>query len=345
MKGKNPWVSFCMSTYKRPEFLQEQISSLLKQTFTDFEIIISDNDPDASAKAVAESFNDSRVIYQCNNENIGMVKSFNRSLSSSKGEFVTMITDDDPVYPHMLETLYRLNTKYPGYGAYYGGCETLCLTRKTAQIMRSKVGINSCLSENMDWREERIFSGNEFLSLFLTGKLGPLLLWSVGVIKREILVANGGMPEFGTEFFTDHAYAIVNCSEKGMAFINESLGYQSIHGENFGFANMDKLEKYKATPESFFNWVAQRLQKKEDWAYVKLQLEEFTGRSMVEFSRFLLCSLKLNGKDWKPFEAARKEVFNSTPFLRKWGMKYFLLTKFPFLFSLLLQLKQKTQKG
>lgn len=344
MEILTPWVSFCMSTYKRPEFLKDQISRLLKQTFTNFEIIISDNDPEASALPIIEEFNDPRIIYQCNGENLGMVKSFNRSVYSARGEFITMITDDDPVYPHMLETLYNLEIKHPGYGAYYGGCETLCFTKKTAEIMRSHVGINSALSGNMDWKEEKAFSGNEFLSLFLTGNLGPLLLWSVGVVKGNILVANGGMPEFGTEFFTDHAYAIVNCSQQGMVFVNESLGYQAIHGENFGFANLDKLEKYKATPKNFFKWVEQKLSKREDWNSIRPQLEEFTGRSMVEFSRFILHSLKSYGKDWRPFEKARKEVFYVTPFLRKWRLKYFLLTKFPLLFSFLLQLKQKISK-
>ena len=90
--GKGPWVSFCMSTYKRPLFLAAQIKSLLQQTFTDFEIIISDNDPDAGAKAVAESFNDKRVFYYHNSQNLGMVKSFNSSLAKSAGEFVVMVT-------------------------------------------------------------------------------------------------------------------------------------------------------------------------------------------------------------------------------------------------------------
>ena len=40
-----PWATFCMTTYKRPEFLMEQIQTILKQTFTSFHIIISDNDP------------------------------------------------------------------------------------------------------------------------------------------------------------------------------------------------------------------------------------------------------------------------------------------------------------
>src|SRR3954464_3061098 len=90
--GQQPWVTFCMTTYKRREFLREQINELLKQTFTDFAIIIHDNDTTASGKPVVESINDPRVQYFTNEENLGMVKSFNRSLAHATSPYVVMIT-------------------------------------------------------------------------------------------------------------------------------------------------------------------------------------------------------------------------------------------------------------
>jgi GT2 family glycosyltransferase len=44
------WVSFCMSTYMRPILLEKTLRSILSQTFTDFEVVISDNDPKGSAQ-------------------------------------------------------------------------------------------------------------------------------------------------------------------------------------------------------------------------------------------------------------------------------------------------------
>ena len=144
-------VSFCMSTYKRPKFLEDQISCILQQTFTDFELIISDNDPTGSAQQVVDRFADKRILYQVNSENLGMVKSFNNSLAKARGEFIVMITDDDPIYPDMLQTLQDLSLKYPGYGVYHGGCEILCYTSLIASLMMAKVLINSCLSPEMDY--------------------------------------------------------------------------------------------------------------------------------------------------------------------------------------------------
>src|SRR5215211_6743700 len=97
--SERPWVSFCMSTYMRPTFLEKQIATILKQSFTNFEIVISDNDPNSSVETILERFEDSRIRYQLNETNLGMVKSFNRSLARARGEFIVMITDDDPIYP------------------------------------------------------------------------------------------------------------------------------------------------------------------------------------------------------------------------------------------------------
>lgn len=339
-KAEKPWVSFCMSTYKRAGFLEKQINCLLQQTYKNFEVIISDNDPEGSAKAVIELFNDNRINYEINKVNLGMVKSFNHSLSKARGEYVVMITDDDPVYPDMLQTLYDLSIKYPGYGVYHGGSEILCYSSFSAKVMRAKVGINSCLSSEMEYNEEKIFTAKDFPYIFFKGKLGSLLLWSCAIVRREILLENGGMPDYGTEYFTDHAYTVANCSHSGMVYLNRALGHQAIHGENFGFNQLKNLDKYKAIPASFTGWVEERLKRREDWPQLRSEMYRFVGRSIVEFSLFIKKSLADLNYPNDDFNKALKEVF-STPYLRKWKSKYILLSKYPSAFQFLLQLKKK----
>ncbi len=335
-----PWVSFCISTYKRANLLELQLQSLLKQTFQNFEIIISDNDPEGSGKEALRYINDTRVKYLINEVNLGMVKSFNKSLSNAKGQYVVMITDDDPVYPEMLQTLYDLTLKYPGYGMYQGGCETLCYSSKIAKIMRSKVGLNSCLSSELDYEEVKIFDAEDFPYYFFKGKLGALLLWSTAIIKRDILIANGGMPDYGTEYFTDHAFIVVNGSAQGIVYINKSLGYQAIHGQNFGFNELKNVTKYTSTPEAFSNWVEDRLKTRADWKVLKNDMHDFVGRAMVEFSLFIKKSLDVFNIKNEQFDEARKDVFKKS-FLKKWRFKYFVLSKFPITFQYLISIKQK----
>ena len=99
MQQLSPLVSFCFTTYKRHDHLLSTLESVRKQSFSDFEVIVSDNDPEESGKLIVEGLNDSRFKYYPNGENLGMKKSFNKSLSHSSGEYIVMIADDDPVLP------------------------------------------------------------------------------------------------------------------------------------------------------------------------------------------------------------------------------------------------------
>ncbi len=337
---ENPWVSFCMSTYKRPELLREQLHCILRQTFTNYEIVISDNDVEGSAEAIVNEVRDSRIHYFLNGVNLGMVKSFNKSLERAKGEFIVMITDDDPVYPEMLQTLFDLTVKYPGYGLYQGGCEILCYTPDIAKAMRAKVGKNSCLSDKLELNEVKVFSGEEFPYVFFKGEIGALMLWSAGIVKRRILSKTGGMPDYGTEYFTDHAFNVVNGSYEGCVFINKALAYQSVHGENFGFIQLRNLEKYTQIPEKFYRWIEDRMKSRPDWLLIKRYMETFIGRSMVEFSLFIVKSYKKFNFPKKEFNKAFVQTFK-LPYLRKWKFKYHLLNNFPLTANFLLQLRQK----
>ena len=243
----------------------------------------------------------------------------------------------------MLETLYELSVKYPGYGVYYGGSEILCYSPAIAKVMRAKVGINSCLSNEINYNEEKIYSAEDFPYLFFNYKLGSLMLWSVGIVKTEILIQNGGMPDYGTEYFTDLAYAVVNCSHSGMVYVNRALGHQAIHGNNFGFNQLKNLDKYLMAPDSFCNWVEARMSNRSDWKKINKEMHSFVGRATVEFSLFIKKSLidsKLPDKD---FKKAVNKIFN-IPYLKKWKSKYLLLSKFPATFQYLLQMKQRLSK-
>lgn len=335
-----PFVSFCMSTYKRPDFLSLQLKSILNQTFTDFEIVISDNDPEGSGERVVNQINDKRIKYTVNEQNLGMVKSFNSSLSRAEGSYIVMITDDDPVYPDMLQTLYDLSVQYPGYGVYQGGCEILCYTQEVAAAMRAKVGVNSCLSSSLDWKTVVLYSAQDFPYVFFNGEIGSLLLWSTGMVRRDIAIQTGGMPDYGTEFFTDHAYNVANCSHSGMVYINKALGHQAIHGDNFGFNQLKNLSKYEAIPDSFSEWIKQRLQYREDWPALKIKMEGFIGRALVEFSFFIKKSIEASGDSQHNFNQSLKKVF-SRSYLKKWKLKYNLMSRFPATFQLMLNLKSK----
>jgi glycosyltransferase involved in cell wall biosynthesis len=335
------WVTFCMTTYKRPDFLREQLNNILKQTFGDFSIIISDNDVEGSAKRIVEEIDDPRIFYYVNESNLGMVKSFNRSLFKAMSEYVVMITDDDPVYPEMLTVLYDLTKKYPGYGAYFGGCDIRCINPEVARSSRLRVGTNSCLA-NLPIGTVRTYTGKEFTDAYFNGSLGCHILWSTGIVKRELAFKIGGMPDFDAPYNTDFGYIVLSGAQNGLVLLNTSLGCQVVHGANYGYTEAD-FEKFYITPSGFQSWIFERLPDECKSSNLKRNVETFLGRWVVEYA----VSVKRYAKDKKiptsGLDFWINKIFQIS-YLRKWRYKYYIALNFPRLLKLLIIIKNSLRK-
>ena len=59
---KFPLVSVIVTTFNRKELLKETIDSILKQTFTDFELIVVDNYSEYNFVDYIKSFSDNKLI-------------------------------------------------------------------------------------------------------------------------------------------------------------------------------------------------------------------------------------------------------------------------------------------
>ena len=331
-----PWVTFCMTTFKRPEFLRNQLRCLQRQTLSDFRVIISDNDKDGSGEAIVNEINDPRIFYQRNEENLGMVKSFNRSLSKSTTEYIVMITDDDPVYPDMLQTLYDLSLQYPGYGMYYGGCDIKCMNPEVARSSRLKVGTNSCLA-NLPIGTIRTYTGDEFPLAYFKGEIGGHILWSTGIVKRDIALAIGGMPDFGAPYNTDFGFIVLSGAREGFVLLNTSLGCQVVHGQNYGYTEAD-FDKFYITPDAFYHSIMDNLPDGFNREALKAPLQTFIGRWVVEYAVSIKKFLHDKGLNDKDFNLYANKIFEIS-YLKKWKIKYFLAIHFPKLFGVLLLTK------
>jgi glycosyltransferase involved in cell wall biosynthesis len=335
-----PKVSFCLTTFKRFDYLSNTLKSLQNQTFPDFEVIVSDNDPARSARSVVESF-DERFKYFPNEENLGMKKSFNKSLDRSRGEFIVMIADDDPVYPDMLETLINLQKKYPNHGMYLGGCNWFCTNPELADFYHCKVGVNSCLAyRSID--EEVELNAEEFLMNFFNFKIFPHYLWSCAIVKRDVLVEMGGVPDYGTAFLGDYAYMSIMGGHSGCVVINKALGHQTLHKENFGRAQNDQLV---IVGPNFIDYVSAKLSHLKSWPTIKTNMEHFVAVWLLRHLAFLKGYSRHanNLENVADIKTCENRIFQ-IPFMKRYKFKYYLLTHFPVLHDKAVELKKKFKK-
>jgi glycosyltransferase involved in cell wall biosynthesis len=100
-----PRVSIGIPVYNGAEFLEQAIQSVLAQTYTDFELIISDNASTDGTAAIALDYaaRDSRVRYSRNRVNIGSSRNFNRTFELATGQYFKWMASDDLIAPEFLE--------------------------------------------------------------------------------------------------------------------------------------------------------------------------------------------------------------------------------------------------
>jgi glycosyltransferase involved in cell wall biosynthesis len=92
-----PKVSIGMPVYNGEHFIREALDSLLAQTFTEFELIISDNGSSDATEAICKEYaaKDRRIRYVRQAENRGAGANFQFVLDESVGEYFMWAAADD----------------------------------------------------------------------------------------------------------------------------------------------------------------------------------------------------------------------------------------------------------
>lgn len=98
-----PIVSILIPAYKA-QYLPQAITSALSQTFTDIEILIGDDTPNAALESIVKSFDDPRIRYFHHGFQKGTRNS--RALwEHAGGKYVKWLFDDDVLMPTSVESL------------------------------------------------------------------------------------------------------------------------------------------------------------------------------------------------------------------------------------------------
>ncbi len=97
MKNNKPRVSIGLPVYNGENYLKDAIDSILSQTFTDFELIISDNASTDRTQDICQAYavKDPRIRYYRIKQNQGAARNFNRVFELSLGGFFKWAAHDD----------------------------------------------------------------------------------------------------------------------------------------------------------------------------------------------------------------------------------------------------------
>lgn len=118
-------VTVIITTYKRADFLERAINSVLNQTYKDFElIVVDDNDSNTEYRKSVEKImkkysNNNKIIYIQHEKNKNGAAARNTGIKLAKGEYIAFLDDDDYFFKNRLERCVNTLEKYNEYNAVY----------------------------------------------------------------------------------------------------------------------------------------------------------------------------------------------------------------------------------
>ena len=129
-----PKVSIGLPVFNGDEYLEKAIQSILGQTFTDFELIISDNASTDKTTTICRNYagRDSRIRYYRNATNIGGANNGNRTFLLAQGEYFRWAAHDDLCAPTLIEQCVAILDRDPTVVLCY--TQTVNIDQKGAVI-------------------------------------------------------------------------------------------------------------------------------------------------------------------------------------------------------------------
>lgn len=161
----NPVFSIIIPTYNRGHLIRKAISSILSQSYNQFELIVVDDGSTDNTEEVINSLADAKIKYiKTKNAERGAAR--NTGIKLACGQYITFLDSDDFLYNYHLSTSYNFIVEHNDPSAFHLGYEII---NKKGKVLRK---VNRLRNINSD-----LIKGN------------PLSCMGV-FIKREVMIAN-----------------------------------------------------------------------------------------------------------------------------------------------------------
>lgn len=127
MQNYNPFISICIFTYNRAEYIKETIESALAQSYTNYEIVIVNDGSTDNTEEVVKSIKSDKIRY-FKKEHTNAPDTRNRALKEAKGDYILWLGDDDLLHEDILKIYVEYLNKYPDADILY--CKLIAFNEK-----------------------------------------------------------------------------------------------------------------------------------------------------------------------------------------------------------------------
>lgn len=258
-----PRVTIGITTFDRFDMLIETINSVQNQTFSDFRVLVANDNPERKLDTKSLGISDDPRFSVINHDsNLGEIQTLNSLLRLAETEYFTWLSDDDLLHPLFLqEALKELDCNAEAvvfYSSYFAG----------AHWQPDLVEIDHNLNA-------QIFDKRTFLPDYASGKIR--LIGCYGVFRKQSVLDAGGFLQLGTGFapYADTILPILISAQGKIIYTDTKYVFLRTHEGSLSNSSQE-LESYTSAQKDFLTLISPLLSKTIDKDSYKIQCDFFS---------------------------------------------------------------------
>ena len=222
----------------RKEMLIECITSILAQTFSDFEIIVGNDNPKQLLSSELLGIHDKRIRFVNHENNLGEIYNMNTLMKMSRGRYFTWLADDDMQAPSYLMSIHEALEKY-----HFS--KVVFTSYVQGELFNDRIENNDC--------EILVLTGQKFIQMYLSRRLRAIGCY--GMFEIKYLKQVGGMHHLGNGAspYCDNFLAIKSGLIERIVYINAPLIFFRTHNQSISFTN-PSVDDYSSAQEDLLSY-------------------------------------------------------------------------------------------
>jgi len=244
-----PLVTVAIPTLNRLMFIESTLESILKQTYKNLEIIVSDNGSKVDVKNhIKALLEDERVLFRRNLETVTLPEHFNQCLDLASGKYFIVISDDDIISNGFIEKMVD----------EFESDEKITIGLSNTKILSKNSEITNTINDP-NWET---LGGELFLDRWLHLRQDiPVASFISLFCKTETLVKIGKYPHFADGAHIDNAVAIDLCLLGKIFYLKTETFYYRVYSSSFGLSM--KHKNLALASHQFANYIENKIKQKQ----------------------------------------------------------------------------------
>lgn len=251
----NPLVSILIPTYNRPDYFEQALKSALSQTYTNIEVVVSDNSETNATELVVQKYQampgGARIRYVRNAQNIGPIANQQQALNLANGEFINYLMDDDLFHPQKIEKMMAYMLQYPDV--------TLVTSqRRVVNAAGRQIYVPPMGTFKVLYPKDTIVDGRVLTKKLLDDRTNYLGEPTTALFRRKDLVEPFGVLLGRQVYYAVDLAAWLNLLDRGRGvYMVQPLSYLRYHSQQLSQHEMAKTVA-KMDIETFKNFAVQK---------------------------------------------------------------------------------------